>query len=106
MCLLCYFAGKCLRHKDKRTRTVDKRGVYAIIIVSEWQCENCECRFIVNDPRLVNTEATYLISYEKLYCGANAQSDERLDPHCWFGSVVVNTEYANDTIAWYWEREE
>ena len=77
------------------------------VIICGYVLVNGEYRFVVKDPWPVNVGKTYIISYEKLYCGINAQWDEEMENNTgvWVGMSTVETAYANDTIAYYFDME-
>jgi len=65
---------------------------------------NSEIRFLIRDPLPMNEGKTEMISYNKLCCGANYETDEYEDSGVWYASIVVNTSYANDTIPYYFDQ--
>ena len=77
------------------------------MIVCGYVFVNGEYRFIVKDPLPVNTGETYIISYDKLYCGLDVQWDEIEEnmPGVWAGMSAVQTEYAQETIPYYFDKE-
>ena len=43
-------------------------------------------------------EQVHMMSYEKLYNSADCLSDEYNDNRIWRSSIVINTDYADETI--------
>ena len=64
-----------------------------------------DVRFLVHDSLPEDEGKTYIISYEKLVYGQNLQDDEIADEYsnfAWGKSVVVETSYSGQTIAWHY----
>ena len=57
-----------------------------------------KAKFIVHDPLPQNVGEVYLLSYEELCHQIIAGSEWSA---YWWGALVVNTHYADETITWY-----
>ena len=64
---------------------------------------NGKTYFLLKDPLPVNNGSTELISYEKLYYGANSQQGEEDNNWVWYASVLLNRDDANNTIPYHFD---
>ena len=77
-------------------------GAHETLIIGYAE-SNGKIWFIVHDPLPVNNGESYLMSYEKLVNGRNAQFWETTDRGVWIDCIVINTLYSNETIPYYFE---
>lgn len=73
------------------------------VLIAGYVEENGDCRFLIRDPSPEDVGSTYLISYEKLYCGANSQQDEFADDWVWYATMLINTYDIEDRIPYHFE---
>ena len=60
--------------------------------------------FLVRDPLPQSMGSTYMISYEKLCNGRDAQPGENRDPGIWDASIVCDTPYADQTVPYFFNK--
>ena len=60
--------------------------------------------FLVNDPLPLNQGKAKIISYEKLCNGFEPYDGEDVDDGVWYASIVIDTEYADDTEPYYFDK--
>ena len=77
---------------------------HEVLVVGYVSIHN-DIRFVVYDPWPVNEGEVSFFSYEKLVNGRNNQPGEENDISIWIDSVVINTDYANTTIPYYFDQD-
>ena len=60
--------------------------------------------FLVRDPLPQNMGSTYMMSYEKLCYGRDAQPGEYIDSGIWDASIVCDTPYADQTVPYFFNK--
>lgn len=60
-----------------------------------------DCRYLIRDPWMFESAGDKMMSYEKMYNGRDAHSDEDGDESIWYDCVVINTSYDDNTIPYY-----
>lgn len=88
---------------DSTSNPDSRNGGHATLIYG-YTVIDSKIWFLVRDPLPQSMGSTYMISYEKLCNGRDAQPGENRDPGIWDASIVCDTPYADQTVPYFFNK--